>query len=82
MIGRSTHILRILPVGKALLVINPVLPMLRGLPKAYKPGISLQLIVSYVSAPTYLLAKFLHRWFKSFVLLHFLLFSQELSEPC
>mgnify|MGYP000966245262 CR=1 FL=1 len=39
--------------------------MLYGLPKVDKTGIPLRPVVSYVSAPTYLLAKFLDRWFKS-----------------
>ena len=65
-IGWCCHILKTLPIRKSLLVSNPAPPMLYGLPKVHKPNMPLRPVVSYVYAPTYLLAKFLDRWFKSF----------------
>ena len=41
--------------------------MLYRLPKVHKSGMPVRPIVSYVLAPTYLLAKFLDRWVKSVV---------------
>ena len=46
---------------------NAGLLMLYGFPKVYKPGMPVRPIDSYVSAPTYILAKILNRWFRSVV---------------
>jgi len=60
-ISECGHILKTLPLKNALLVMNPGPPMLYGLPKVHEPSLPVRPVVSYVSAPTYLLAKFLDR---------------------
>ena len=65
MIGECGRIIKTLSLKNAFLVMNPSPPMLYGLPKVHKTGMPLRPVVSYVSTPTYLLAKFLDRWFKS-----------------
>ena len=66
-ISECSHILKTLPLKNALFVMNPGPPLLYGLSKVHKPSMRVRPVVSYVSAPTYLLAKFLDRWFKSVV---------------
>ena len=66
-IERGGHILRTVPLRKALLVSNSASPLLYGLPKVHKPGMSVRPVVSYALAPIYLLAKYSDRWFKSVV---------------
>ena len=41
--------------------------LIYGLPKVHKNGTPMRLVVSFVSSPTYLLGKFLDRWFKHYV---------------
>lgn len=43
---------------------NPIPPRLYGLPKVHKEGIPVRPIVSFISSPTYKLAKYLNRWFQ------------------
>ena len=52
---------------KALLVPNPTPPLLYGLPKVHKVNTPMRPVVSFISSPTYLLAKFLDRWFKAYI---------------
>ena len=56
-----SYILRILSIKNPLILSHPAPHMLYGLPKVYKSNMPLRPVVSYVSAPTYLVAKFLDR---------------------
>ena len=64
-INSSNVIIKNESVRRALLVPNPTPPLLYGLPKVHKEHIPMRPVVSFVSSPTYYLAKFLDRWFKS-----------------
>jgi hypothetical protein len=46
---------------KILNVINPHPPILYGLPKDYKPENPIRLVVAFINAPIYKLAKFLNQ---------------------
>lgn len=50
---------------EALKVMNPIPPRLYGLPKIHKDGVPIRPIVSFISSPTYKLAKYLNLWFRS-----------------
>ena len=56
---------------KAILVSSPTLPWLYGLPKLHKQRCPLRSVVSYISYPAYLLAKYSDRWFKHHVDIYF-----------
>lgn len=43
---------------------NPIPPRLYGQPKIHKAGVPIRPIVSFISSPTYKLARFLNIWFK------------------
>jgi len=43
---------------------NPSLPLLYGLPKIHKDHVLSRPMVSYVTATTHQLCKFLNKWFK------------------
>jgi hypothetical protein len=64
-INRSEFIVKGPSQKKAILIPNPVPPLLYGLPKVHKEGTPMRPVVSFISSPTYLLAKLLDRWFKS-----------------
>ena len=51
------------PLKEALKVMNPVPPRLYGQPKIHKDGVPVRPIVSFISSPTYKLAKYLNIWF-------------------
>ena len=46
-------------IKKKLIVSDPLVPRIYGLPKIHKPGVPLQPIVDTIGSPTYRLAKFL-----------------------
>ena len=50
---------------RRIMVMNPTLPRLYGLPKTHKENNPLRPVVSYISAPTYHLCKYLDSYFKS-----------------
>jgi len=64
-IGKSKYILDKEPLKNAVLVMNPQAPRLYGLPKIHKEGSPMRPVVSFISSPTYKLAKYLDTWFKS-----------------
>jgi len=64
-INRSVFIVKSPSQKKAILIPNPVPPLLYGLPKVHKEGTPMRPVVSFISSPTYLLAKSLDSWFKS-----------------
>mgnify|MGYP000921756173 CR=1 FL=1 len=66
-INSSEYILAKEPLRKAVLEFNPQAPCLYGLPKVHKDGTPMRPVVSFVSAPSYKLAKYLDKWFKHLV---------------
>ena len=60
----SKHLIDKEPIGKVLLVPNPSVLRIYGLPKVHKEGTPLCPVASFVSAPSYLLATYLNGWFK------------------
>ena len=64
-INDSTVIIKSARLKKVLLTPNPTPPLLYGLPKVHKENMPMRPVVSFVSSPTYSLAKYLDRWFKS-----------------
>ena len=53
------------PVIEALLEPNTIPSRLYGMIKLHKTGFAMKPVVSFISAPTYRLAKFLNNWIKS-----------------
>ena len=66
-INSSKYILVKEPVRKAVLEPNPQVPRLYGLPKVHKIGSPMRPVVSFISAPSYKLAKYLDTWYKQLV---------------
>ena len=69
-INKSKHLLDKEPIRNSLLLPNPSVPRIYGLPKVHKEGSPLRPVVSFVSAPSYLLVKFLDNWFKQVTCFH------------
>mgnify|MGYP000934471646 CR=1 FL=1 len=67
----SKHLIDKEPIGKVLLVPNPSVLRIYGLPKVHKEGSPLRPVVSSISAPPYLLAKFLDNWLKQVTCFNF-----------
>ena len=63
-INGCKHLIDKEPIRKAILVPNPSIPLAYGLPKLHKEGSPLRPVVSYLSSPSYRLAKYLDKWFK------------------
>ena len=55
------------PLRKAIPVSNPQAPRLCGFPKIHKDGSPMRPVISFVSAPSYKLAKYLDIWFKQLI---------------
>ena len=64
-INASQHILRLESHKKSAIVKNPIPPRLYGLAKIHKDGTPMRSVVSFISAPTYHLAKRVDYWIKN-----------------
>ena len=62
---KGKHLIDTEPIRKALLIPNPTVLRIYGLPEVHEEGSALRPVVSFVSVPSYLLAKFLDNWFKA-----------------
>ena len=58
-VGRKVEIFADEEIKKKLIVSDPLVPRIYGLPKIHKPGVPLRPIVDTIGSPTYRLAKFL-----------------------
>lgn len=69
-VNTSKYIFDKEPLKKAVLISNPIPPRLYGLPKVHKPGSPMRPVVSFISSPTYKIAKYLETWFKTITGFH------------
>lgn len=67
LINGSSHIIRNQKEKLRILEPNPVPPRLYGMPKLHKEDAPMRPVISYISAPTYSLAKLLNDWVRSIV---------------
>ena len=63
-VNKCEYVIREPHTKRSILISNPRIQLLHGLPKVHKPGIPIRPVVSFVHSPTYRLAKFLDTWFR------------------